>query len=268
MNVCLLLAALSLVMAVKECSSQARERELVRQYLVDNNLADLPADRSTAIKLSQQLRQDFNIDESTFKVLDIDNRPFLRHDSEFLLEHMEGTCGQGTRLLINLMAELGYEDVTRLTLYDRFLNPSHTLVSVHLNGEEFLVDTINTQDWFNDFLNEETVSVSDFPIIPYTNSEKHRAGMVKKFREEMDIDGPMARFLNRFFIYSYESTPLSKLSAKAGINIMSFQLERPIPFVSRLAERPHQIMMVLWLGVTAFFLVLAALVYWLKRRIS
>ncbi|MFT7304765.1 MAG: hypothetical protein ACI9P7_000022 [Candidatus Azotimanducaceae bacterium] len=262
-------AVLSFLCAAYFWKQQTDEEGIVSAYLSKHELKGSAVTRETAIALSQQIRQDFNVDESSFKALDVDDRPFLRHGTGFLLTHLEGTCGQGTRVLVNLLTQLGFNDVTRLTMYDRYLNPSHTLVSVRMEGgEEFMVDTINTQEWFNTFINENDVTVADFPFIPYTNADSRRSELTRKHRGIVHTSEERQRFHNRFWLYSFDSTPISKLSAKLGLNVVSFQLDRPSPFISKLAERPNQIKMFVWIGISIAMLMTWGSLVWLHRLMA
>ena len=60
-------------------------------------------------------------------------RPFLRRGTEWLLRAREGWCGEGTRVMVNLLGRLGF-DATRVTLYDAQLRAVHTLVSIRVGG--------------------------------------------------------------------------------------------------------------------------------------
>lgn len=71
---------------------QALENSIVDEYLAQNALAELPLSKSSAVRISQQVRRDFQTDETRFKALDMRKRPFLREDTAFLLRHKEGLC--------------------------------------------------------------------------------------------------------------------------------------------------------------------------------
>src|SRR3989304_4043142 len=71
---------------------QVQEDKIVDHYLYSNNLIRLPISRETAVRVSDRVRKDFNVLESTFVALKMAERPFLREDSGFLLTHKEGLC--------------------------------------------------------------------------------------------------------------------------------------------------------------------------------
>ena len=236
---------------------QMLDHQSIHLYLKKNGLDDLPVSRESAITVSKQIRRDFNTDVSTFEVLDYNNRPFLRHDSRFLLTHKEGECGQGTRVLVNLLAELGF-DATRVTLFDKYLNPSHTLVSVEIDGESFLVDSINTRKWFNDFLNENSFSIGNFSIAQYSDSIESRSHLVEKLRLMKPSGEAESRIHQRFWVYSFDAIPLTKLLSKLGFRVQFFNLQRPIKQLSFLAERPNATMCFVTFGMGfSLFLVMS-----------
>lgn len=220
------------------------EDRVIDNYLESRGLLGLPPGKDTAIRIAAQVRHDFNTDESAFKALDYETSPFLRHDTRFLLTHLEGTCGHGTRVVINLLRASGFEDVTRITLYDRYLNPSHALVAVKEGDRSYLVDSINSRPWFTGFLESNDVYVDRFPIMSHVESMSMRRAWVDDLRTRQ-YDGEWARIFDRFWTYSYDATPLSKIVGAIGLRVQAFSLERPSPFISRLAERPNELMAIL-----------------------
>ena len=212
------------------------EDTAVTAYLEENGFSDLPISKETAIRISNQIRNEFNIDEKSFKTLKLSKRPFLRNDTLFLLTHKEGLCGEGTRVIVNLLNELGF-DATRITLYNRNLKGLHTLISVVINGEEFLIDSINSPEEINNIINNYNISTADFKVIRYSDNVNER----RKFEEAIKTKTKeeYAAFFNQFWLYSYEALPYAKLLSKLGINVRTFNFMRPHPWLSSLAEKPH-----------------------------
>lgn len=218
---------------------QAEEDRVVRDYLEQNGLAGLPRSKESAVRISQQVRRDFEIDESRFKTLKMATRPFLREDTAFLLRHKEGLCGEGTRVLVNLLLQEGY-DATRLTLYDRVLFPAHTLVSVKLGEHEFLLDSINSPGPVNEFLNTRDIATDDFRLLHYSDDLGTRTDAARK----LTVERPDGEFFNQFWLYSYEAIPYTKLLTKARRDVRVFNLDRPARIMSALAEKPNLIVAV------------------------
>ena len=152
---------------------QLKESETVDNYLISTGLAGLPISKETAVRVSDQVRRDFNVNAPSFVALKMDARPFLREDTGFLLTHKEGECGEGARVIVNLLNRLGF-DATRFSLYDRRLFPAHTLVSVVIGEKEFLVDSINSSPEPNRLLKTYDVSPIHFSILDYRGNIKTR----------------------------------------------------------------------------------------------
>ncbi len=224
---------------------QLREDRFVRTYLQENGLAGLPVTRETAVRVSDHVREVFNTDESTFVAIDMARRPFLRHDVAWLLTHREGLCGQGARAVIGLLQGLGF-DATRIHLYDRHFRSSHSLVSVVLDGEEFLVDSIFSAPAFNRLLRTENIGVEVFPLVGYADDLTARREAFRK----LESDTAWAPFAERFVAYSYEAVPVTKVLNKVGLDLQVFNFRRPPLWVSSLAEKPNRILAVGLLGVS------------------
>lgn len=219
-------------------AQQLRENRLVEQYLRSHDLHHAQRSVEAAHRVADQVRADFNIDISTFDALDLNNRPFLRESTLFLLTHKEGVCGEGTRVIINLLSHLGY-NAARLSLYDQALRSKHTLVSVELNGEEFLVDSINPPSGTTRLLKQRRISTADFELLRYSESTinpEYDGG-----EDTVYTDPDMARFMERFWLYSYETLPVSKLLSALGLDMRAFTLARPPRWLAILAERPLSI---------------------------
>ena len=202
------LLGLLLVPAALFWTQQWRENALVDRYLQAHGLHDSSPSVAHAHRVADRVREDFNSHIPSFEVLDLYNRPFLRESTLFLLTHKEGVCGEGTRVIINLLSHLGY-NAARLSLYDQALRSKHTLVSVELNGEEFLVDSINPPSGTTRLLKQRRISTADFELLRYSESTinpEYDGG-----EDTVYTDPDMARFMERFWLYSYETLPVSKL---------------------------------------------------------
>ncbi len=216
---------------------QVHEDKDVSAYLEENKLMSLPLTMETAIKVSDQVRKDFNIDEKTFKTLRMDERPFLRNDTSYLLRHKEGLCGEGTRVIVNLLRDMGF-DATRVTVYNKHLEASHTLVSVKLDDGEFFVDSINTSDAANQLLRKEYISIDSFNVLHYNSSYAERMEFDRRAKVIPDHAKP---FFDHYWLYSYEAMPYGKILAKLGFDVRIFNFTRPPQFISSLAEKPNLI---------------------------
>jgi hypothetical protein len=216
---------------------QHQEDVALRGYLSAKGLLGAPVTWHTAIEVSQAVRADFEVRADHWREFDPSHRPFLRHDSMWLLRVREGLCGEGTRVLVDLLNELGF-DATRITLYDRYFGPEHTLASVVIDGEERFVDSINSTELENTFLRENVVAIRDFPILHYGEQTLER-------REPGGSRGPRSQgagekwFFDTFRAYSYEAIPVTKLLAILGLDSHVLMLRRPGHFISQLAEKPR-----------------------------
>lgn len=226
---------------------QAQENNIIDQYLLSHNLNGLPISKESAVRISDEIRKDFNTKEISFVALDLANRPFLREDTGFLLNHREGVCGEGTRVIITLLHRLGF-DATRITLYDGKLQDAHTLVSVIIDKQEFLVDSINSSLETNELLKKYNVSSNDFAITHYDDNIYNRNHSAKS-----DLRGKpegFKQFFKDYLVYSYEANPYTKLLKKIGFDVRVFNLSRPNRWVSFMAEEPNMIMFCVTLFVS------------------
>ena len=156
--------------------------------------------------------------------------------------------------MVNLMGRLGI-DATRVTLYDSRLRGLHTLVSIRVGGKERLVDSINTPDDMNAFIEREELSTANFPVLHYTDDivARHALGAELAARDTAGTDPVREAFFREFCTYSYEALPFSKLLTKVGIDWRVLNLERPARWNSSLAEKPRAIKAVASLIVALVF---------------
>jgi hypothetical protein len=117
---------------------QWQEQQIMQRYLMSHGLHDAPITRETALRVSRAVRGDFVVDETAFENIDLVDQPFLRESTATLLQHREGLCGEGARVIVSLLHELGF-DATRVVLFNDRLESAHALVSVQLDGGDFLV---------------------------------------------------------------------------------------------------------------------------------
>ena len=73
--------------------SQVRENMIIDKYLEFHDLTNLSISKESAVRISDDIRSNFNIKQSTFTALNLNNRPFLREDAGHLLTIREGLCG-------------------------------------------------------------------------------------------------------------------------------------------------------------------------------
>jgi hypothetical protein len=233
---------------------QAHEDRVVDDYLRERGLIGLPANEATALRVSHTVRADFETDSSKWKSYRLAERPFLRRGTEWLLHAREGWCGEGTRVMVNLMGRLGI-DATRVTLYDSRLRGMHTLVSVRVDGRERLVDSINTPDDLNAYLDRAALSTANFRVLHYNDDivVRHALGAALSVRDTAAADSDRTAFFTEYCSYSYEAVPLTKLFARAGFDWRVLNLTRPPRWVSSLAEKPRAIKAVVSLALALVF---------------
>jgi hypothetical protein len=231
---------------------QIQENKIVDYYLSLNNLNNLPINKDTAVRVSNQIRKDFNVEENSFTKFKLLERPILREDVGFLLTYREGLCGEGARVIVDLLNRLGF-DATRITLYNKVLESSHTLVSIVINEKELLVDSINSTAEVNELLRKYDVSPSDFNLMHYDNNF---GAISSKFIPIKDhqIKPEFKNFLNHYWLYSYEAEPFSKILTKIGLDIRVFNFKRPTHIISILAERPNTVMFFITLFFAIFYI--------------
>lgn len=248
---------------------QLQEDELVDHYISILGLRGLPLSKETALRVSDQVRKDFNTDEKTFTALKMAERPFLREDTAFLLTHKEGLCGEGTRVIVNLLLRLGF-DASRITLFNKELQSAHTLISIVIGEREFLVDSINTSAQVTELLRANDISSSDFNVLHYSDQIATRRAFTgndpNKFETKL-----FTPFFDKYWLYSYEAIPYSKILTRIGLDVRVFNFGRPNRWISALAEKPNAMMSILAFMaalaiVASKFAVFSMYKSWIKKR--
>jgi hypothetical protein len=135
---------------------------------------------------------------------------------------------------------LGF-DATRITLYNKKLRSTHTLVSVVNDGREFFVDSIRSANRVNSFFKENDISTKDFDLVRYSDKIENRRAYAGA-KQGAVTESPMDAYSHRFWLYSYEAIPYSKFVTRLGLNVRVFNFQRPPRLVSRFAEKPNTIM--------------------------
>lgn len=214
---------------------QCTELKAVDQYIAAHDLQPGALDFESAKRVSRAIRNDFLTDTEQFSALDLSDRPFLRESTLFLLKHREGLCGEGTRVLISVLHRLGF-DAARISLYDRNLRSAHTLAAVKLGGENVLVDSINSHSETTRLLESQRVTPKLFGQLQYADSTYNPE--YDKAKPAATAAPGVALFKQRFWMYSYETLPLTKLLAKLGLESRVFIRDRPPRSLAILAERP------------------------------
>jgi len=229
---------------------QVHEDQVVDRYLRERGLVGLPVSEATALRVSHVVRADFEVDSSKWKSYKLAERPFFRRGTEWLLGAREGWCGEGTRVLVNLLGRMGF-DATRVTLYDSHLQAMHTLVSIRVGGKERLVDSINTPPELNAFLDRVALSTENFRVLHYTDDivARHAQAAEMSVRDTVEADPYRDEFFRQYCSYSYEAFPVTKLLTHAGIDWRVLNLSRPPRWVSSLAEKPRAIKAVVSLAL-------------------
>ena len=238
---------------------QMQENAIVDQYLSQNKLGGLPIVKETALRVSDQVREDFNVNENTFAALNLEERPFLREDVGFLLTHREGVCGEGTRVMVNLLSRLGF-NASRITLFNKELQSLHTLVSVVIDEQEFFLDSINSTAEVNELLRNNNLSSNDFDLMHYSDNISTRRQFVRTGESRIASEG-LIKFFDSYWLYSYEALPYSKLLTKIGLDVRVFNFRRPNRWMSILAEKPNMVMFLVTL-------IVAVLAMYLLHRLN
>jgi hypothetical protein len=228
------------------------ENQIIDDYLAQNQLADLPVCKESAIRVSNQVRKDFNTNEQEFAHLQMNKRPFLREDVGYLLTYREGLCGEGTRVIVRLLCALGF-DATRVTLFDKRLVPAHTLVSVKIDNEEFWIDSINSGDALNRTLQNYNVSSNTFTLVHYNQDITARRMKNDSFDVQPDA---VKHAFNKYWLYSYEGLPMTKIMSTLGFDGHILNFKRPESFLAHLGEKPHLILFLFYLliGVASTYI--------------
>ena len=187
---------------------QMRENKIVDQYLSSNNLIGLPVSKETAVRVSNQVRNDFNVNNSSFVALNVSERPFLREDVAFLLTHKEGLCGEGARVVVNLLNKLDF-DATRVILFNKYLQSAHTLVSVLIDEHEFFVDGLTTSHEVNKFLINSNISSNDFILLHYSGNIDKRSEFDRRrefvLSNQTNKSEEYVKFFNHYWLYSIQN---------------------------------------------------------------
>lgn len=246
---------------------QIGENRKISQYLSESDLGN-SSDWDKAKQLSQRLRSDFEINESKFVSLNMSNRPFLRETAGYLLDIKEGQCGEGARVLVNLLNEAGY-DATRITLYNKYLDAAHTLVSLKIGSNEYFIDTINTSNEINDFINQNQITSKSFKIVKYDSDVSKRTSDYFSLKEMANSDQENTEniFFRKFKYYSYEAIPYTKLFKVLGLDVRMLNFDRPPRGISSLAEKPYLLLSIVWLMLAiCVFIFTSGLTYFFYRK--
>lgn len=125
---------------------------------------------------------------------------------------MEGLCGEGTRVIVNLLNTLGF-DAARITLYD--------------------------------------ISSKDFNLMHYSD-DVYKRRKFKKLITDYNKSECHIKFFTNYWLYYYESIPYTKLLTKLGFDLRIFNFKRTPHLISVLAEKPNLLMCFLYLCLTVF----------------
>jgi hypothetical protein len=234
---------------------QHRENVVIRKFIQENHLAGLPVSKMTAVGVTNVLRRQFNTDEATFKKIDLQHRPLLRHDARTLLEAREGLCGEGTRVLICILGELGF-NATRVGLYQQQFQVGHALAAIQIGGKDIFVDSIGSDDEINEAINENEIGPKDFAISSYSNDlTQLRTELASLANKNSNPFGPS------YVAYSYEAIPYNRVASLMGLQVRVLNFKRPAALISYLVERPNTILAIFWAGVTILFLFTRSILY-------
>jgi hypothetical protein len=264
-KVILAIFAVTLLPSLYYFHKQFEESKIVHRYLAENHLDNLPVSKPSAFRIARQVAGDFTVDQKKFKVLNMNNRPFLREDAGTLLLCREGLCGEGTRVIVRLLNASGF-NATRITLYDRYMQYAHTLVSVELDEDSFWIDSINSRDSLTTLLEHESISAKNFDYLFYQDRIDQRLDKIEYFQSAEKSEA-FKKNLSMYYLFSYEAVPWTKMLAKLGMNMRVFNLERPPRLISALAEQPFLIMAIGYviMSLVATLIISVILFKYLKR---
>jgi hypothetical protein len=231
-----LIALIIAVLGFYFLSAQRRENSAIDAFIEELEL-DKTNTWENAVEISKKLRTVFNSDKHSFETLSLKNKPFLREECDLLIQAREGLCGEGARVLVCLLERLGF-DATRVTLFTRWLHPSHTLVSIIHNGQEYFIDTLNSGDEFNAYVNSHRLAAEDFSIMGHVEDIGDRTRQKKALMAKSSDDVFEEHVGYKYLFYSYEAIPFSKLASALRLNLRIVNLRRPSKAVSLVAEKP------------------------------
>ena len=89
---------------------------------------------------------------------DVSNRPLLRHTAWETWSHGEGQCGEGTRLLVNLLQSRGIA-ASRINLIDAREGFYHTPVAYNEDGRWWLLNSLDGGGEFHEWTLENRLPV-------------------------------------------------------------------------------------------------------------
>jgi hypothetical protein len=222
-----------------------KEEQFLKSYISNMNLSESSYSSKVEYfhEISDFVHHDFNKDQSTWKYTNLRNRPFLRQSAHELLTNKEGVCGEGARVMIRILHSLGY-DATRLAFYSKKFGAAHALVSVVVDGNEIVVDSINYPAELNQIIRANPHSMSEIDLIYYGQR------FIKKSNDELTNFAKF--FQDNYATYSYEATPYSKLISAVGANKHIFNYDRPNKLLSYVVESVFLIKSIVFF--IAFFL--------------
>lgn len=223
-----------------------KEMSALREYLSQIPNVDSESDRNAAILVSNKVRSDFNVDKKTWKNLSKRKEPYLKYSALNLLKWKEGHCGKGTRLLVLLLKKLGM-DATRITLYGEDLKnkSAHTLVSVIIDGEEHLIDSVNSSETWNEQLKTKRVSARSL----FLDSQEK---------------GDHTSLEHNYVNYSYEAYPTVMISKGLKLENIIFNHKRPPAIISWIMESVYLQKCIFYSGIV--FLIWCVRMYFKKRH--
>ena len=172
------------------------------------------------------------------KFYNVDRRPFLRHTARETLIYKEGQCGEGTRVIINLLSVIGVK-ARRVYLCGE---GGHVALEYY-NGEKWIfLDSINSPQWF------------------YKETTKDRLPVASFFGENKSIGCviPPYRYGPTFTNYSYFW--FGKIVPKST-GLMMY-LHKPLPYMFTIInENPPLLLGIFFLVCASFLMLFCFLLY-------
>lgn len=158
------------------------------------------------------------------KFYDVADRPALRHTAVETWTHAEGQCGEGARLIVNLLLANGIE-ASRINLSNEKTQFYHTAVAYQAEGKWWLLDSINSPEGF-----PEWASANNKPMSELVRVEMHPGGALlvqpdnpffarysffswaRIFGDKFEVNQFVG--MPRFVVYITEKPPLLKALLK------------------------------------------------------
>jgi hypothetical protein len=111
-----------------------------------------------AVNIRNAVKKGININRKTHRYFDLSKKPLWGYRISDIIKYMEGQCGEGTRLLINIFHNL---NIPARRVYLFGYKNMHAVVEIYVRDKWILIDTINSPQGFIKYTTEHKASVQD-----------------------------------------------------------------------------------------------------------